>query len=289
MEQSVVITGASTGIGKACALYLDRQGFRVFAGVRRAEDGAALQKESSPRLTPVLIDVTAQESIQQAAKIMHGMVGEGGIAGLINNAGIVVMGALEFLSLDELRTQMEVNVIGQVAVTQTFLPLLRTGQGRILNISSTGGKLSTPFLSPYHASKFALEALSDALRMELATWAIPVIVIQPASIATPIWEKSLKVAYERLEKLSPEAASLYETPLQQMIKAAHNLGESGLPATKVAEVVHKALTVRTPKTRYLIGMKKWQFMMAQWVPDRVRDRIIMGRVGLNTKVKANGR
>ncbi|GBL40485.1 dehydrogenase/reductase SDR family member 9 [Nitrospirota bacterium] len=170
LRQSVVITGASTGIGAACALHLDAMGFQVFAGVRRREDGAALKARGSQRLLPVRLDVTDEVSIAQAAALVKEAVGEEGIAGLVNNAGIAVAGPLEVLPIPELRKQFEVNVIGAVAVTQAFLPLVRIGRGRIVNMGSIAGRATMPFLGPYSMSKFALEAMTTALRLELDTW-----------------------------------------------------------------------------------------------------------------------
>src|SRR5258708_33287478 len=183
--RSVVATGASTGIGEACALRLDRRGFHVFAGVRREVDGGALKQKASGRLTPILLDVTDASSIKSAAAAVAASLDEEGLSGLVNNAGIAIAGPLEFLPIDELRRQFEVNVIGQIAVTQAFLPLLRKGHGRIVNMGSISGRLAFPLLGPYAASKFALRALTTALRMELRPWGIPVSIIEPSGIATP--------------------------------------------------------------------------------------------------------
>ena len=186
---SVVITGASTGIGEACALHLDQLGWRVFAGVRKDSDGEALQRKASPRLMPVRIDVTDAASIAGAREIVARELGDRGLDGLVNNAGVVVAGPLEFVPMDDLRRQLEINVIGQIAVTQAFLSFVRTARGRIVNIGSVSGKMATPFVGPYAASKFAMEALTDALRCELRPWGIQVSIVEPGSIATPIWEK----------------------------------------------------------------------------------------------------
>src|SRR5262245_5535409 len=181
----IVITGASSGIGRA--MRLDQLGFHVFAGVRNPADGDALKSKSSERLSPVLLDVTSEDSIARAAR----SIGDAPIAGLVNNAGIAVGGPLEMVPIPLWRKQFEVNVIGQVAVTQAFLPLLRVGRGRIVNIGSIAGRSALPFTSPYCSSKFALEGLSDSLRMELRQWGISVSIVEPGSIRTPIWEKSL--------------------------------------------------------------------------------------------------
>ena len=172
LPRSVVITGASTGIGEACALELDRGGFRVFAGVRSEVAGEKLKAQASSRLTPVMIDVTDAASIAAAAEAVGRTLGDAGLAGLVNNAGIAVAGPLEAVPIEALRQQFEVNVIGQVAVTQVFLPLLRKARGRVVNISSINGGLSLPYMGAYSASKFAMEAVTDALRVELRTWGI---------------------------------------------------------------------------------------------------------------------
>jgi NAD(P)-dependent dehydrogenase (short-subunit alcohol dehydrogenase family) len=189
-SDSVVITGASTGIGAACALALDKLGYRVFAGVRHPADGERLQQQAGPRLMPIRLDVTDAASISAASHTVAAMVGERGLAGLVNNAGIGVAGPIELLPLADWRRQFEVNVFGLIAVTQTFLPLIRTGRGRIINMGSIAGRASMPFMAPYAASKHALEAITDALRLELQPWGIRVALIAPGAIATPIWKNS---------------------------------------------------------------------------------------------------
>ena len=200
--RTVVITGASTGIGEACALRMDRLGWRVFAGVRKEADGLALQKKASEELTPIILDVTEQPPIDASAGLVTAAVGESGLAGLINNAGVGVGGPLEFIEVDELRRQLEVNVIGQIAVTQAFMPLIRKSTGRIVNMGSIGGRMATPFLGPYNASKFAMEALTDSLRQELHPWGIHVSIIATGSISTPLWDKS-KAALDALTATLP--------------------------------------------------------------------------------------
>jgi NAD(P)-dependent dehydrogenase (short-subunit alcohol dehydrogenase family) len=187
LPSTVVVTGTSTGIGRATALHLDRLGYRVFAGVRRAEDAVRLRSEGSERLAPVLLDVTDIGSIEAAAKTVSAEVGERGLAGLVNNAGIVTGGPLEFVPLDELRRQLEVNTVGPVAVIQHFLPLVRRGRGRVVFVSSIGGRFSQPIVGPYCASKFALEALADALRMEVAPSGIHVSLVEPGAVKTMIF------------------------------------------------------------------------------------------------------
>jgi len=280
-HRAVVITGASTGIGEACALRLDRHGWRVFAGVRKDEDGERLRERSSERLAPVLIDVTDAESISSAADTVGATLGEAGLAGLVNNAGIGVGGPLEFLPLDDLRRQLEVNVIGQIAVTQAFLPLIRRGTGRIVNIGSIGGRMATPFTGPYCASKFAMEALTDSLRQELRPWNIPVAIVEPGSIATPIWDKARATANEVLEKFPPEAIELYTEATEAIRGAIDEQEKAGIPADDVAKAVEHALTAGKPRTRYVVGRDALiQGVLAKVAPDRLRDRLVAWQLGL---------
>jgi NAD(P)-dependent dehydrogenase (short-subunit alcohol dehydrogenase family) len=270
-----VITGASTGIGEACALYLDRLGFQIFVGVRKTADGEVLKRKGSDRLTPVLIDVTDTASIQSAAENVTKAVGERGLVGLVNNAGIAVVGPLEFLPIDDLRQQLEVNVVGQIAVTQAFLPLLRKGFGRIVNVGSMSGKIATPFIGAYAASKFALEALTDSLRMELQPWGISVSIIEPGKVATPIWKKTKVTTEERMKRLPQEGYDFYGPVMVSIIKNTDKMGKAGIPADTVAEVITRALTARRPKTRYLVGRDaKLATLIFRRLPDRMRDWLI---------------
>jgi NAD(P)-dependent dehydrogenase (short-subunit alcohol dehydrogenase family) len=280
-NRAVVITGASTGIGAACAVRLAQLGFRVFAGVRKAADGEALKKQSSGSLTPLALDVTDAGSIAAAAVAVTREVGETGIAGLVNNAGIVVAGPLEFLPLDELRKQFEVNTIGHVAVTQAFLGLIRQGRGRIVNIGSSSGFLSTPFLGPYCASKFAMEAITDALRMELGPWGIGVSIVDPGNIATPIWQKSLAAADELTRHLPTAAHELYGHGMSVGRAAAQKEAVHSSPPELVANAVEHALTAKRPRTRYYAGRDAClQAVLARFLPDRMMDRLIMKHMGL---------
>jgi NAD(P)-dependent dehydrogenase (short-subunit alcohol dehydrogenase family) len=272
---AVLVTGASTGIGRACALELDSRGFRVFAGVRKEEDGERLRKASSERLTPVRIDVADADSIETAAAQMGEEVGGRGLKGLVNNAGITVAGPLEFIPLDEVRKQLEVNFIGQLAVTQAFLPLLRQGGGRIVNMGSIGGRAPAPFVGPYSASKFAMEGLTDTLRQELRPWGIPVSIIEPGAIATPIWEKGSAAAGELAEKLPPQAHELYGGAIDAMQAATVKMSEAGIPPERVAKVVARALTATRPKPRYLVGRDaRMQLTLSRLLPARVFDALV---------------
>ena len=281
----VVITGASTGIGEACALRLAGNGFHVFAGVRRDEDGARLLAQASPEtLTPIMIDVTDEASIAKAASTVIATAGDRGIAGLVNNAGISVTGPLEFLPLARFRQQMEVNVTGQVAVTQAFMPLVRKARGRVVFMGSIGGRMSSPFLGPYSASKFALEAITDSMRVELRPWGIHVSIVEPGSIATPIWEKALSTADEIEREIDPAGVKLYEKSIAALRKTAKDLGARGIPADEVAKVVEHALTAKTPKTRYIVGRDaKIQALLFKFAPDRLRDRAVARVLGLPSK------
>lgn len=275
LQQTVIITGASTGIGAACALQLDRLGWQVFAGVRQPADGAALQQQASGPLTPILLDVTDAGVIAAAAETVAAAVGQAGLAGLVNNAGIALGGPLEFLPIAELRRQLEVNAIAPVAVTQAFLPLLRRGRGRVVNIGSISGRIAMPFIGPYSASKFALAALTDSLRVELRPWGIEVALIEPGPIATPIWDKSLALADDLAGSLPPQGHDLYGAAMAAARETIARASRSGIPPEAVAQVVVHALTARRPKTRYLVGRGVWlAALFAKFVPDRLRDWLI---------------
>ncbi len=281
-QGAVVITGASTGIGQACALRLDRLGFHVFAGVRKLADGSALKRRASERLTTVLIDVTDAASLAAAARTVDTSIGAAGLAGLVNNAGIVVAGALEFLPLSELRRQFEVNVIGQVATIQAFLPLLRRGHGRIVNMGSIEGLWATPFTGAYVASKFALEGLTDSLRMELRAWDMQVSIIEPGVIATPLWEKLQDATAALAEALPAQARDLYGLHFAAHHRAADKLAGAGISAEAVAHAVSRALVAKRPRTRYVVGREaRIGAILARFLPDRLRDALTTRRLGLS--------
>ncbi|MDO9119986.1 MAG: SDR family oxidoreductase [Nitrospira sp.] len=273
--KTVVITGASTGIGAACAWHLDRLGFTVFAGVRRIEDGEPLKAQGSVRLQPILLDVTDAGSIEQARRQIAGQVGPRGLAGLVNNAGIAVVGPLEAVPIADLRRQFEVNVIGQVAVTQAFLPLLRNGRGRIINMGSIAGRAAMPVMGPYSASKFALEALTDALRLEVQQWGIQVSIVEPGAIATPIWTKSGVKAEELEAVTSEELKALYAGVIAGVRARVAEASARAIPPDAVSNAVVHALTASRPKTRYLVGRDaKIRALMIKLLPDRWSDRLM---------------
>ncbi|MCH7954069.1 MAG: SDR family oxidoreductase [Chloroflexi bacterium] len=278
--RSVIITGASTGIGEACALRLDKAGWRVFAGVRKDADGERLRQKSSDRLTPVMLDVTDAQQIAAAKETVAAAVGETGLGGLVNNAGISVVGPLEFLTPEDLRFQLEVNVIAPMSMVQAFLGLIRAGQGRVVNIGSIAGKMATPFLGPYTASKHAMEALTDSLRQELRPWDIHVAIVEPGSIATPIWEKAQAGADDLEKNLPEEAMALYGKAFSAMREAARKFEADGIPPDRVAKFVEHALTAKTPKTRYVVGFDAQVQRVITRFPDRIRDRLVAQQLKL---------
>jgi NAD(P)-dependent dehydrogenase (short-subunit alcohol dehydrogenase family) len=272
--KSVVISGASSGIGEACALHLDRLGWRVFAGVRREEDGEALREKASERLSPLLLDVTESASIAKAHQTVAETVNSHGLDGLVNNAGIPLGGPLEFLPVDELRRQMEVNHLGMIAVTQAFLPLLRLTRGRIVNMSSIGGVVALPFMGPYAATKFAMEAASDAWRVELRPWGITVSLVEPGSVETPIWDKGWAGVDELFSSAPREAIELYGPA----VALRERLGANTMPIEVVARAVEHALTARRPKARYLLGREARFMALLRFLPVRLRDWLIASQL-----------
>ena len=280
-QPSVLITGASTGIGRAAARYLDRLGWQVFAGVRKQSDADRLAGEASPSLSPVFIDVTEPASREAAVETIQAAVDGRGLQGVVNNAGTFVGGPLEHIPLKDLRRQFEINVIGQVAVTQAFLPLIRQGQGRIVLIGSTSGRLATPLLGPYAASKFAIEALADSMRLELAQWSIPVSLVAPGYVTTPLWDKTLNRIQELMEAFPPEAARRYQPMIDATVTRQKGRESSGIPPVMVAKAIQHALTAARPKPRYLVGLDAVLQAMLVWLaPDRLLDFLIWKSMGL---------
>lgn len=276
---TVLITGAATGIGEECALTLERLGYRVFAGVRREEDGIALMQKAAGRLNWLLLDVTDTGSIASAVNTVTAAVGEEGLAGLINNAGISGIGPLEFLPISDVRKLLEVNVIGLLAVTQAFLPLLRLASGRIVNLGSISGRLALPFGGGYSVSKFAIEALTDELRLELRPWKLPVVLVEPGGIATPLWKKSRNMADRLLENMSEEARNYYGSIFSTLHALMTRWEKYGTAPEKVAKVVVHALTEAHPKTRYFVGCRAGlSSRVLTHLPDRWRDWLIASQL-----------
>ncbi|MGA3325839.1 MAG: SDR family oxidoreductase [Terriglobia bacterium] len=279
---AVVITGASTGIGAACALHLDKLGYRVFAGIRKAADGESLRQRASARLVPVRLDISDEAEVGQAARNVIEALGGEGLAGLVNNAGIVVGGMLEFLPLEALRRQLEVNVVGQIAVTQAFLPSLRKARGRIVNMGSVSGLISGPFTGAYSASKFALEALTDSLRLELRPWKIHVSIVEPGFIQTPIVSKSLAAAEALRAQLPEEALQLYGASLRAVREGTERAAAQAASTEVVVKAVVHALAARRPRTRYVVGQHSgFRISLTRaLLPDRWRDALIARYMGL---------
>ena len=278
----VVITGVSTGIGRATARVLANSGISVFGSVRREEDAAAFEAEFGELGTALLFDLRDESAIAAAADQVRATLGEGTVAGLVNNAGIAVPGSLEHLPLARLREQIEVSVIGTLAVTQAFLPLLGAGRpnrprGRIVNISSVGGAIAMPFLGPYAAAKFGVEALSDSLRRELMIHGVDVVVIQPGGVATPIWRKATG------EAAHANRHTIYDRSLAAFRTAAGAAGEGGLPAERIGELVLHILRSKRPRPRYLITPHPITERIMRRLPTRLLDRLIANRLGLTRR------
>jgi NAD(P)-dependent dehydrogenase (short-subunit alcohol dehydrogenase family) len=276
----VVITGVSSGIGYAAAVELAGRGYHVFGSVRREGDAARLQASLGERFAPLLFDVTDGDAIARAAEQVAPAVGSDGLAGLVNNAGIAVSGPLMHVRLDDLRRQFEVNVLGVMAVTQAFLPLLGARPdpghppGRIVNIGSVSGRIAYPFLGPYAASKHALEAISDSLRRELLLFGVDVILIEPGSVVTPIWDKAEQEDY------SHYTATAYGPLLQQFAQAAVERGRRGMPVERVARTIALALEHPHPRTRYpLINHRITGWWLPRFLPARRLDRIVARTLG----------
>ena len=268
------MTGASTGIGEATVLHLQKLGFDPIGAVRKDEDAERLEGQG---LRTTRIDVTDADQIAAARDAF----GHEPLAGLVNNAGIAVAAPLEFLPIDRLRQQLEINLIGQAAVTQAFLPALRRARGRIVNVSSIGGRVGLPLVGAYNASKFALEGLSDSLRRELRSLGVDVILIEPGGVKTPIWNKAEHLADEMLEDVPPEAERLYGGLIQAVRKGTQRIAtDTGIEPSEVAEVIGKALTASRPHARYLVGNDARQrAVMSKLLPARVMDRLIGRALG----------
>ncbi len=275
---TVVITGASTGIGLGCVKVLAESGWRVFPGVRRKEDAQRLTETFGDRVTPLLFDVTDLEAVAAAASAVGAALGRRTLAGLVNNAGIAVPGPLLHLKIEDFERQLAVNLTGQLIVTQAFAPLLgadrsRSGPpGRIVMISSVGGLNAAPFLGAYSASKFAIEGLSESLRRELMLYGIDVAIINPGAIATPIWGKSGDVEAEF-------ADTDYASAVAKVKAYMMTMGEKGLPPERIGEAVKAALTGARPRVRTIVTPSPVQDFLARNLPKRWVDRLIARRLG----------
>lgn len=270
----IFITGTSSGIGRACLERLLSASFAVFAAVRRESDAEELVRVYGDRVHPVVMDLTDQDSIAAAVCQVEAQLGTEGLTGLVNCAGIGVSGPVEYIPLAELRRQFEVNVFGQITVTQALLPLLRRVKGRIVNIGSIGDRLTIPFGGPLCASKHALAALNDALRQELYPWGIHVCLIEPASISTPAVDKLVADNELFIGTMSAKAQSRYNMIFREFTRRAAAREKGGSPPSVVAEVVLEALTATRPRTRYLCGKDARLLATLSWLlPDRLFDRL----------------
>jgi NAD(P)-dependent dehydrogenase (short-subunit alcohol dehydrogenase family) len=280
---TVLITGASTGIGRATALRLATDGWTVLAGVRKSADGQMLtasagERGGGERILPLQLDITDPVQIEAAVERVN-EIAPAGLDALVNNAGGAVGGPLELISLEDLRRQFEVNFFGHVAVTQALLGALRRARGRIVLVSSVGGLVTTPFLSPYHASKYALEAVGNALRTELARSGIQVALIEPGSVATPIWEKN---SGQVDDFAIPEGLrEQYGHVPAAMAKALQRTARRGIPPERVARTIARALAARRMRARYLLGRDAHAMAWAsRLLPDLVFDRVLRRAIGV---------
>lgn len=301
MKKNIVITGMSTGIGLAIGQRLLREGYRVFGSVRREADATRLRDDLGEDFHPLVFDVTDNQAIQQGAEETRRIISacveqntsRSTVAGLVNNAGIAVSGPMLHVPVESLRQQLEVNVIGAAAVTQAFAPLLgadgpATGKGarqrgnrasanvgRILNISSVSGRITYPFMGPYAASKHALEAMSDCLRMELKGYGIPVVLVEPGAISTPIWAKA------RQSNLAEQYAHTgYAASIRQMAAALDKSEDDGLPVERVAELVSRIMRADKPRARYLLSPNPLQYHILRHLPTTWKDHLLARRLGI---------
>ena len=289
-SKDIVITGASTGIGRETTRLFISNGYRVFGSVRKLTDADRLQKQMGDRYVPIIMDVTDAHAIQRASEKVESMLGSNRLSGLVNNAGIVVSGPLLYLRPSEFRRQLEANMVGPLMVAQAFAPLLGTDDkktgpvGRIVNISSTVAKVVPPFLGAYAASKWGLEGMSEALRRELMVFGIDVVLIEPGAVNTAMYDKG------EIEDLSEFKATPYWGAIENFRKYVVAEGRKGLPPERLAAAVYKALTAAKPKTRYAVVPQRWKnWTLPRLLPDRMVDNAIAKQMGfLKNKLRAGG-
>jgi NAD(P)-dependent dehydrogenase (short-subunit alcohol dehydrogenase family) len=293
MSESVVVTGASSGLGRAAAVHLCALGYRVFAGVRTESSGAELSRlsPSAGELIPVMLDVTDAASIAQAGELVERRCSDTGLWAVVNNAGIAISAPLECLPMDVVRTQLETNVVGALAISQRFLPLLRASKGRIVNISSGVGNVAPPYLGAYAASQFAKEGISDALRRELRPLGVSVSVIQPGAVSTPIWHKTRESAEEILAAAPAEVVEAYRARFIEFLDMNEIRAQRSKTTTAdCAEAIAEALSARRPKARYRVGVDSWSSTLARRiVPDRMMDVLMTIGVSASTRSASSHR
>ena len=274
-QPSILVTGGSTGIGYATVECLAQDGCLVFAGVRREEDGDRLLATFGERVHPIRLDVTSAADIEEARVTVESRLSGGGLAGLINNAGIAIGGPLEYVSPDTLRKQLEVNVVGLHAVTSAFLGMIRQGHGRIVHIGSISGRIASPFIGPYAASKHAVEALTDSLRLELQPCGIHVSVIEPGQVRTPIWEKGVQLSGAIQGQIPPQGISRYQSRLRAFRYLLEQAPRHAMEAREVAQAVRHALFAPEPRTRYVLGKDaRIRLLLSRILPNRVMDALV---------------
>jgi NAD(P)-dependent dehydrogenase (short-subunit alcohol dehydrogenase family) len=280
--KSVVVTGASTGIGWGCVKVLIGSGFHVFGGVRKQGDADRLSKEFGANFTPLIFDVTDGAAVAGGARQVEAALGGATLFGLVNNAGIAVPGPLLYLKIEDFKRQIDVNLTGQLVVTQAFAPLLgadrsrKGAPGRIVMISSVGGRNAFPFVGAYNASKFGLEGMSESLRRELMIFGVDVIIVAPGNVATPIWDKA-----EAVDN-TPFDNTPFAPALARFKSYALEAGRKGLPPERIGEAVKTALTAAKPRTRYTVAPDPIQNLMAATLPKRIVDNMIARRLGLKS-------
>ncbi|MGD9387305.1 MAG: SDR family oxidoreductase [Gammaproteobacteria bacterium] len=277
MTKKVLVTGSSTGIGRSTALHLAQRGWHVFAGVRKQADADALTADAEGTVEPLLLDVAEEDSIAAALEHIRAS-GDGTLDALVNNAGVYIGGPLELMKAEQIRQTMAVNVTGLLLLTQACLPLLRASQGRIVNISSISGLIAMPGVSVYAASKHAVEAVTDSLRVELGPFGIKVVAVEPGGVKTPIWNKGAKRdAAAREDAATAKLRELY-APIVRLLEQL-NAKPGGLPPEALAEVVTEALESADPKNRYLVGKDAKALKLLTRLPDGLRDRAIAAKLG----------
>jgi NAD(P)-dependent dehydrogenase (short-subunit alcohol dehydrogenase family) len=276
----VLVTGAARGIGRATTLRLAAAGWDVVAGVRRPGDADALIQASPGRITAVTLDVTDDDQVAA----LDGSLPER-VDALVNNAGVVVGGPIEAIPVGELRRQLEVNVVGQAAVTQAVLPRLRASRGRVVFVSSLSGLIATPMMGAYNASKFALEGMADALRLELAPWGVRVVLVEPAQTDTDLWRRADTDLNEAVESLAPHHRELYAGHIAGFRKTIPRSQRTAAPADGVAATIEKALTTPRPRARYVPGaLPRGQARVARLLPTPIRDRVLRAGTGVPRRV-----
>jgi len=280
-SKSVVVTGASGGLGSATVARLSELGWQVFAGVRAAQAGARLA-QGRANVTPLQLDICDEDSVVEARDRVAGQLEGRGLDGLVNNAGLVVQGPIELLPRHALKRQFDVNVIGQIAVTQAFLPLLRAGRGRVVNVSGAAGRVAVPMLGAISASKAALESLSDALRMELKHQGVQVSVVAPGLLRTRLHEKSTEAAHRDGYAGSPESQRIYEVAIRHLENSLRNAKEA--PVDIAVTTIIRALTSRRPAARYVVGRDAKQLLLLKSLPDPMRDRLLLWNRGLTREL-----